>query len=218
MLARNLGSLAVAVVVVAAGGCAGQQGPDGTFGGYARALRSYQDKEPVARTIGRISLVPGAPLSDRTSASTAPDMADVMLHFESVADGRICFTAIEQSTAEIAYEAPEARLARVEIWLEALDELDAIKARPLRPSPGPKLDSAEVESDDHRLRETDYERVNEVVWKLCGALPAVTAQTKYLAAVVHDNTELFDRASGKPIAADDPGRDGLILWEVTAVP
>lgn len=191
-----LGSFMLMMMVTACGASTSMR--DGTFGGYASALKKYQADEPVVRTIGMIHLTPGA-TSDRTSAGTAPGMADLMLHFENIADGRICFTTIQQSTSEIGYESPEQHLARVEISLEAVDDLDALKARPLRPSPGAKLDSAEVESDDHRRRESDYEKVNEVVWKVCGPVPETTARTRYLAAVVRDNTKQLD---------------GLILWEV----
>lgn len=199
LMLRKLDVFGSLMLVAMVAGCSAEASMrDGTFGGYASTLKKYQADEPVVRTIGKIPLTPGG-TSDRTSAGTAPGMADVMLHFEGIENGRICFTDIDQSTSEIGYESPEQRLAHVEIWIEAVENLDTLKARPLRPSPGTKLDSAEVASDDHRRRESDYEKVNEVVWKVCGPMPATTEQTHYLAAVVRDNTTHLD---------------GLILWEV----
>jgi hypothetical protein len=219
--------LAVLFIATSLGGCLTllreptQPTLDRTFGSFVATLRwegasNKHDLSAPRDVIGRIPKnLERDP--DESQAATGREMVNHSLFFDGIADGRICFSdvALERSAYILASE----ELARYEVWIEALDDLDAVAARPLLPSPGAKLDSAEETSHETSKEFSKYSsyNVHTIHWRICGPAPTITPRTRYIAAVVHRADAIVD-ANDEPISATSLQRDGLLLWEIADGP
>lgn len=202
---------------------------DTTFGSYV-ALARHDDagftqadgtRYGNGYTIGRLPSItaPATDYSDerysRVAMAAYPGMTVYSLVYEGIVDGRICFSDSRRGVKsyESAEGAGREMITNYNVTVEVLDNLDAVATRPLLPSPGIKLDTAEAVSEEIVDKDTDYgtiERVREIEWKVCGAAPEITPQSKYIAVVVHNNDPNVDE-TGKPTGVGD---DALLLWEV----
>lgn len=140
-------------------------------------------------------------------AMSGPDMPVLLLSYFGIADGRICFG--HDASGVKTYDSGQGLATddlAMNITIEVHDDLAAVAARPLQPSPGVRLDSFEVTRDEIVDKDSDngtIYRERQIEWRLCGPAPAITPQARYLTATFHDT---------------DSGRDGLLLWEVAGAP
>jgi hypothetical protein len=178
---------------------------DGTIGTAVKFLASRSEHTKLGGTLPRdLKIQLEDKVSDKLQihASSTTPMAYSFLWFESLAEGRICFTSTEDLKASSDAERHGRELMEtLQFTVRSASDLDAIAKERVWSADHAKLDKVEVTRDKTTDVDTDsgIKRRRTAEYRFCGAAPAVDAATQYLLVAVK---------------GDGDRRDGLLVWKL----